>query len=403
MDRPPHVLCALYPAMGHLLPTLPVIEELVRAGCRVTATVSPEIEDRVRSLGASTVRYRTPLDARLPDYTTYPRLAEAIAVLLDQILGVSPVIDEAGLDRPDVLVHDIALAVPGRVLAAKWGVPNARVLPIFASNEHFSIDAEFAKLAAPPPPDAPPHPAVTRYNRRLVDYLEGHGLSDDAAGAALAGTGELSVVFLPREFQIAADTFGDDHVFVGPSVSTPVGGWAPPPDAGPVVLISMGTSTFYPPEFFADCARAFEGSPWHVVIALGSQVSPAELGPLPANVEVHPWIPVGEVLRHASAYLCQGGLSGVMESVHHGTPMVVVPHQPEQITNARRVEELGVGLVLEEASVTPARIRQAVDRLRDKPDIAPRLAALREAGARAGGAVRAAQAIRDHALVTARP
>ncbi|OLR93771.1 macrolide family glycosyltransferase [Actinokineospora bangkokensis] len=399
MSRPPHVLCAIYPAWGHLLPMLPVVRELVRAGCRVTATAPPELAERLRGLGAETVPYRTPLDARLPDYTSYANLAEAISVLLDQVLGVAPVIDEACAELlPDVLVHDIALTVPGRVLAAKWRRPNVRVLPIFASNEHFSIDAEFAKLAPAPDPADPPHPAVVRYNEQLVRFLHGHGLSGDEAGAALAGVGEDSVVFMPKLFQIAGETFGPDHHFVGPSVTEPTEGWAPPEGSGPVVLISMGTSTYYPPEFFTDCANAFAGSPWHVVIALGTQVDPDELGELPPNVEVHPWIPIGAVLRHASAYLCQGGISGVMESVHHGTPMVLVPHQPEQIANARRVEELGLGLVLEEATVTPELIRQAVDRLRATEGLDDRMAVVREAGRRAGGPARAAEVIRARAV-----
>ncbi len=134
------------------------------------------------------------------------------------------------------------------------------------------------------------------------------------------------------------------------------------------------------------------------MIALGAKVDPADLGPLPPNVEVHQWIPIGAVLRHASAYLCQGGISGVMEAVCHDTPMVLIPHHPEQITNARRVEEFGAGLVLDEAGLTPNMIREAVDRLRAAPGLGKRIADLRAMGARGGGAVRAAEAIRARAL-----
>jgi MGT family glycosyltransferase len=398
MGSPPHVLCVLYPAMGHLLPMLPVVDELVRGGCRVTATITGDHADRVRALGAEPVVYGSALDARLPDYTTHDELVRAMSAILHEVLAVSPVIEHACDTVPDVVVHDVTLAVPGRVLAAKWGRPNVRILPILASNEHFSVDEKFAQLAPPPDPADPPHPAVLDYNETLVDYVRGHGFAGDRAGAVLAGVGERSVVFVPEEFQIAGETFGDDHIFVGPSITEPGDGWRPPEGAGPVALISMGTSTFYPPGFFAACAWAFEGSEWHVVIALGSKVDPAELGPLPPNVEVHPWIPIGSVLRHASAYLCQGGISGVMESLHHGTPMVLVPHQPEQIANAKRVEELGLGLVLEESAVTPELVRDAVDLLRATPGLDEAMAAMRDRCARAGGAHRAAEIIRDLAV-----
>ena len=318
--------------------------------------------------------------------------------MLEDALSTTDVIAGACAGHPDILVHDITLAVPGRVLAAKWERPNIRLLPILASNEHFSIDAMLADLAPPLEPGEPALPEYRQCDELVTDFVHGQGLSGERAGLALSGHGETTVVFVPKEFQLAGDTFGDDFAFVGPTFAEPAGEWRPPVGAGPVALISMGTSTFYSAEFFADCARAFEGSPWHVVIALGGKVDPAELGPLPPNVEVHPWIPIGAVLEHASAYLCQGGISGVMESVFNRTPMVLIPHHPEQITNARRVEEFGVGLVLDEADVTPALVREAVDRLRATPGLDDRLDALREAGVRGGGAARAAEVIRARAL-----
>ncbi len=390
----PRVLCVLYPAMGHLLPVLPVLTELVSRGCEVVATITPELADRVRETGAEVVTYPNPMVARLPDFTTHDKLAERMEVLLREIVETSPTIERAFSEPPDVVVHDLSMSAPGRVLAAQWGRPNVRMLPIFASNEHFSIDEKFAMLAPPPEPGAPPHPAFLRYNAFLTDYVHDHGFEGDEAGEVLDGRDELNIVFLPKEFQIAGETFGEDHVFVGPSVTEPADEWTPPEDGSPVALISMGTtSANYGPEFFTACARAFEKSPWHVVIALGSMIDPAELGPLPDNVEMHRWIPIGAVLRHASAYICQGGISGVMESLHHGTPMVLIPHQPEQVTNAQRVEELGLGLVLTEADVTPELVRQAVDQLLSTEDIAERLAWAQDVGRRAGGAQRAAEEI----------
>ncbi len=229
MDRQPHVFCALYPAMGHLLPTLPVVEELVRSGCRVTATITPDLEDRVRALGVDEVlTYASPLDARLPDYTTREKLAEAITALLKDALSASPAIDAALAGKPDIVVHDVALTIPGRILAAKWGLPNVRILPIFASNEHFSIDATIGDLAPPAEPGAPPLPEQIRANELMIDYVHGQGLTGERAGLALSGDGELSVVFMPREFQIAGDTFGDDHLFVGPTFGEVTGEWSPP-------------------------------------------------------------------------------------------------------------------------------------------------------------------------------
>lgn len=57
------------------------------------------------------------------------------------------------------------------------------------------------------------------------------------AGAA------LTVVFVPREFQIAGDTFDGTYRFVGPSLSAraAAGNWQPSTSRAPVRFISLGT------------------------------------------------------------------------------------------------------------------------------------------------------------------
>ncbi|GAA1952213.1 macrolide family glycosyltransferase [Amycolatopsis minnesotensis] len=390
----PQVLFLLYPAFGHTLPMLPIIRETVRSGCRVTATTGSGFEERVRAAGAeTTARYTTPLSTSAPpDKLTSDELADRTLRYLHETLGVTPVIEAACPEPPDLVVYDTTLWAPSRVLAAAWRRPSVQVIPTFASNEKFSLGDKLAELA---PPIDPEHPSIRQFGEDLAAHAEAHGLPREILGEVMAGKDVLNVVTITREFQMHGDTFDDDHLFVGPEVPGEVGpdAWRPPEGTTRTALISLGTTVNEHPELFKRCAEAFAGTDWHVVLTLGDRITPGELGELPPNVEVHPWVPHGEVLRHASVFVCQGGMGSVQESLAHSTPMVVIPHHPEQQANADRIAELGLGVWLDRATVSADRIRAAVSEVADDDHIDEQAGLMRDHIARAGGAAVAARRI----------
>jgi UDP:flavonoid glycosyltransferase YjiC (YdhE family) len=82
-----------------------------------------------------------------------------------------------------------------------------------------------------------------------------------------------------------------------------------------------------------------------------------------------------------------------MEAMQAGVPVVTVPQTVEQESNAVRVEQLGLGVRLDPAGLTPQALRAAVDRAATDPGIAAHVARLRRDIAEAGGAVRAADVV----------
>ena len=393
----PHVLFVLYPAFGHTLPMVPIIAQLSRLDCRITATTGSNFADRVMAAGAEIATYTSHLATSAPpDSLTADEMAARTLRYLEEILAVSPVIERACPRPPDLIVYDTTLWAPSRVLAAHWRRPTIQVIPTFASNEHFSVGARLAELA---PPVDPAHPDMIRTGSLLAEFVTGHGLPDARVGEVLAGADELNIVSIPREFQIFGDTFGDDHVFVGPCLEPPAGEWTPPGGDRPVALVSLGTTVNEHPGLFRACALAFTDTEWHVVMTLGDRIDPAELGPLPTNVEVHPWIPHAAVLRHASVFVCQGGMGSVQEALHYATPLVVIPHHPEQVANAERIDDLGLGRVLSRQTVSAELIRQAVAEAAHDRAVATRVTAMRDHIHAAGGAARAASEIHARAAI----
>ena len=54
-------------------------------------------------------------------------------------------------------------------------------------------------------------------------------------------------------------------------------------------------------------------------------------------------MPQIEVLSHADVFLTHCGMNSVNEALSLGVPMVAMPFMNDQLTNGRRIEELGVG------------------------------------------------------------
>jgi MGT family glycosyltransferase len=174
------------------------------------------------------------------------------------------------------------------------------------------------------------------------------------------------------------------------------GDWTRPPDAENVLLISLGSAYTRQPEFYRQCLAAYGNLPgWHVVLQIGKYTDPRELGHIPPNVEVHPWVPQRAILEQADAFVTHAGMGGCGEGLLAGVPMIAVPQAAEQFMNADRLVELGVARRIDTAEATADTLRTALKDLVTDAEVARRSARLR-AGARAeGGTPRAADLIEN--------
>ena len=153
--------------------------------------------------------------------------------------------------------------------------------------------------------------------------------------------------------------------------------------AEPMVLVSLSTYR-YPG--MAQCLQrildACADLDAHVVATTGPVVDPSRLS-VPANAEVHRWVPHVELMPRATLMIGHGGHGTTLQALAHDLPMVLVPMHPllDQPVVARSVEAAGAGRVV--------RKKANVDRLR--PVIATMLAdgPHRAAAARLGREIRA--------------
>ncbi|MFF1823626.1 nucleotide disphospho-sugar-binding domain-containing protein [Kribbella sp. NPDC058245] len=205
---------------------------------------------------------------------------------------------------------------------------------------------------------------------------------------------DLNLVFMPREFQYAGDTFDARYHFIGPSRRTDsAAGWEPPTGDRRLLFISLGTTFNSNPGFFRSCFEAFGDTDWNVVMAIGTKVTAADLGTVPDNFDVRPFFPQQAVLEHAAAFVTHAGMNSVMEGAWHQVPMAAVPQMPEQAANARRISQLDLGTIVGDGG-----LREAVDAVADDPKIKAGLVAGRRAIDNAGGADAGVDAIEKYLL-----
>src|SRR5689334_7533702 len=223
-----HIAFLTIPAAGHVNPTLPLVAELIRRGHRVSYATGPAYRSAVEAAGATLVELdwtAKPVKVSTGGQTT----AELGAMLTGYVRASRPVMPtiERWLtdDRPDLFCYDMMTFV-GSMLAGKLGLREATTVANFATNEHYDTRAMFV-----PADFNPTHPAFQEFLAERAAFAAEFGVPVETVAAAGA-VAPLNLVFIPREFQIAGETFDDRFHFVGPAVGArvPTSDWEPPSD-----------------------------------------------------------------------------------------------------------------------------------------------------------------------------
>ncbi|MCA1280427.1 macrolide family glycosyltransferase [Saccharopolyspora sp. 7B] len=382
-------------AHGHVNPTLPLVEELVRRGHRVTYAIGPEFHDAVQAAGATLFDTGTVMPEMPTNFAKFTpeAMAPMLEFRIEDIQRSFPkLVEHFRQDLPDAVCFDQAEAT-GPMLAEKLGVPEVSLIPHFAGNEHFLMRDVMVKKDDENPFD-PNHPIVQDFAKRMKELTTEFGVTFDPSSFGQAKPSPLNLVFLPKKFQLRSETFDDRFEFIGPSVGQRgIVDWKPKHGDKPLLFISLGTVFNQRPEFFRLCIEAFRDSGWQVAMSIGKVVQEANLGEIPENFEVRTSFPQPAVLQHATAFLTHTGMNSTMETLYYGVPPIAFPQMPEQEANADRAQELGLGKRLQADDVTPELLRATVDEVAADEQIRANLAEMREAVLTSGGAPAGADAL----------
>ncbi|MFG2261860.1 macrolide-inactivating glycosyltransferase [Streptomyces sp. NPDC048720] len=391
MTAPAHIAMFSAALHGHVNPSLEVIRELVARGHRVTYAIPPAFAGKVAATGARPVLY----DSTLPGPDADPEawgstLLDHVEPFLNDAVQALPQLAAAYEgDEPDLVLHDIT-SYPARVLAHRWGVPAVSLSPNLVAWEGYEEEVAEPMWAEPRKTER-----GRAYYARFRAWLAENGINRHPD--PFVGRPDRSLVLIPKVLQPHADRVDERvHSFVGACQGDRAdqGDWQRPAGAEKVVLVSLGSAFTKRPAFYRECVRAFGGLPgWHLVLQIGRQVTPAELGDVPANVEVHSWVPQLAILRKADLFVTHAGAGGSQEGLATGTPMIAVPQAVDQFGNADVLQSLGVARRLPTEEATADRLREAALALTGDPEVARRLKDIQAQMAEEGGTRRAADLI----------
>ncbi|MEV8017054.1 macrolide-inactivating glycosyltransferase [Streptomyces sp. NPDC086554] len=386
-----HIAMFSIAAHGHVNPSLEVIRELVARGHRVTYAIPHLFAEKVAETGAEPVLFTTTLPGPDADPEAWgTELIDNIEPFLTEAIETLPQLAAAYEgDEPDLVLHDIT-SFPARVLARRWGVPEISLSPNLVAWDGYEEEVAepmYAELKASERGQA--------YYERFHAWLEENAIAQHPD--PFVGRPPRSLVLIPKALQPNADRVDESvHTFVGACQGDRAaqGDWRRPADAEKVLLVSLGSSFTKQPDFYRACIEAFGDLPgWHVVLQIGGHVDVAELGDVPANVEVRSWVPQLAVLKQADAFITHAGAGGSQEGLATATPMVAVPQAVDQFGNADMLQALGVARHLPMEEATSATLREAVLALAGDPEVARKLGEVQAGMAGEGGAKMAADLI----------
>lgn len=334
------------PAHGHTNPMLPVAAELVRRGNTVRFYSFDEFKSKIEATGAEFIS----CDSYLPELTAKEeaglKSVSTTEMTIQDIritLAMNDFLhDEFQSFKPDVVYTD-SVCFWGKLNAWKHDVPMVVSTSTFAFNQ---MSSQYMKNSPKELADMIfGLPKISKELKKLEPY--GYHVRS-ALSLVQSDNNTDSIVYTSRRFQPYAESFSDHYAFVGPSVFSKT---EPNKEQDrPLVYISLGTVINDRPDFYGKCMEALKNLDVNVIISCGNTIDRETLGVLPDNVQVYPYVDQLDVLSKANVFITHCGMNSVSESLYMATPMVLYPQTKEQQAVARRVAEIGAGIMLADDS-----------------------------------------------------
>ncbi len=130
----------------------------------------------------------------------------------------------------------------------------------------------------------------------------------------------------------------------------------------PLIYASMGTILNGQPEVFRTIAAAVaKHKGTQLVLSIGDQLQPEQIGPVPSNAIIVKRAPQLELLKLASVCITHSGLNTVLESLAQGVPQVAIPVTFDQPGIAARIAHHKTGVVTSLNKLTAAHLSSLLD------------------------------------------
>jgi len=398
-----HVVIAVSPLTGHVLPMLSIGAHLQRVGHTVTVLTGEQHRKAVEREGLKLAPLDPAACARSPSAPAVPNRflpslirryligkadmrATFVEPLTAQYRALAELLDA---EPADAVLVDLAFTGALPLLTADRPRPAVVVCGVGPLTLSSADTAPFGMSWIPRPGmDYWGMHAVVRH----VMFRDVHSELTAALGAVGAAGITVWLMDWPRladrlvqltvpEFEYPRGDLPASVDFVGPVLPESDCSFEPPPwwndvlRAETVVHVTQGTlDNGDLDQLIAPTIQAFAETDGVVVVATtGRSAARLHLSKMPSNAFVAEWIPYSALLPHVDVTITNGGYGGVQHALRYGIPVVVAGESADKAEVAARVEWAGVGVNLGTAHPTPSAIATAVRAATECRDAAARL------------------------------
>ena len=205
-----------------------------------------------------------------------------------------------------------------------------------------------------------------------MSYAEKIGLQIDWNDPAVT-TSKLAVItHTPKEFDFPGIAWPAQFHYTGPfhdsEARKPIAFPWEKLTGKPLVYASLGTLVNGLEGVYHTILGAVGALPEiQVVLSVGKNINPDNLGPIPSNTIVVSSAPQLELLKRAALCITHAGMNTALESLAEGVPMVAIPIGYDQPGIAARIAHHGVGEFVEVGDLTVEVLSELIKRVRKNP------------------------------------
>jgi polyene glycosyltransferase len=432
-----YALFAALPAVGHINPLLQQAQELQRRHWRVSLASTEELRSHVEksapglpfiSVGPVDEDLRKKLEQGAAESSAEPDFTKALVKnslsFIDAMwhMFFDGLVAAIRADRPDVMIVDY-LTIPGLDAAEAEGVPfivnNADLLTVLPhpllppaygnplplsgvsirampgirhALNHFLIPITNVLASA----------FMAKLDRKLNECRKSRALGPAKFATRLRG----KLVLIDSAFGLEYKRpLSPVLRMVGPMLPDEVEPLTADYEqwlgaGGPVIYVNLGTIGIAPRQQIERMLSGLQSKEWRVLWVLRKDQHSLLPSELPKNVRVEEWGPAPRaVLGHPNVrvFVSHCGTNSVHECLMAGKPIVGIPMLAVQLDMGMRVEDAGVGLMLNKTRFTPEDLRNSIRRVMSDDSFRYNIPSIQVSFREAGGIRRAADLIEDFA------
>ncbi|WP_375488838.1 glycosyltransferase [uncultured Jatrophihabitans sp.] len=339
---------------GHALPMMPIARALAGRGHEVLFTGQPAMLDQIRGAGFDAVDSGGSTLAAATDRRVLVRADRdaEVRVIRESFAGGiarerAPKVLGVGEDfDADIIIHD-EIDFGAAVAAERLGVPHASVVVLAAGGMITPglLDEPLNRLCAELGVSARPD---------LLDRFL-------TLAPVMPSFRDPRSPFPPSTLAIRPDVLADHQEREDPAVDRVEAFLAAQPDR-PLVYLTLGT-VFHQEsgDLFTRVLTGLERMAANVVVTVGRELDPAELGVRNERVLVERFVAHRAVLPRAALVVSHAGSGTVVSALACGVPLMLLPLGADQPWNADRCVALGVGRMLDALTVSPGEAAAAAE------------------------------------------